>query len=303
MKKHLNFALRGLFSLVILSYIFYIIDIEKLFLAVGEVSIIQMLPVFFLFFITLGIMILKWRILLKKFIPVGIKKIIFIYWASKFINVFGLGAIGGEAYKALSFDKKKQALLSSLTDKALSLYWYLLVALSALISFFLLKESSVPRMAFSTSIICILLIMLSLGINSSKKTIGRFLSFPGAKKIKEALRSIDLKNKELLEHACLSVLLLLNSTLIYTLVFRALDAGNIFMRLLIFVPILKIGITLPISVQGLGISEFLFLKFAGISGIDPEVALLTSLLVYFLKLFFSMTGMIPFLFFGKRTRS
>lgn len=295
MKNLLKNIFRLTVSAGLLLYLFLILDLSKAIELTKEMDLVHLIIPFFLFFITYFLTIIKWKIILAKQIPVKTKDIFWIYWTANFFRIFSLGAIGSETYKALSFNKKKTALLASLLDKILSFYWYLLLGISFLIPYFFLDNS--PLILISAALILLIFTLATLFFNTNRKPLIDTVPF---KKIKVFLGKINFENKELSRHAAYSFLILFNSVLIYFLIFYALGVKNIFMELLIFMPILKFAIYLPISIGGLGVREYLFVQLAFFTNaMEAETALLAALMIYFLGLIYKLSGIIPFLLIKK----
>lgn len=120
------------------------------------------------------------------------------------------------------------------------------------------------------------------------------------KETKYFLKKINFKNKDLAAHALYSFLILINTAIIYFLIFYSLENKEIFIQLLVFIPLLKTATTLPLSINGLGIREYLFIQFAGLIQIQAETALLAALIAYFLLLSHRLTGIAPFFLCQKK---
>jgi len=289
--------IKFLISGIILIYVFFNIDFKEFFLLLKNIEYFYLIPAFLLLFVSLFLMVLKWIIILKKYIVIKLKRIFLIYWSSDFINIFGLGAIGGETYKMIAFENKKKALMTSLFDKILSFYWYLALGSSFLLSYVILKNTNITFVIFLGFCIYVLINLITLVLNYYRKKVIKKIPI---KKIRNILNKINLTSKNLIYHSLLSVLIIVNTALIYSLIFKSLSLKMMIVQLMIFIPILKIAVTLPISFEGLGVREFLFIKFASIVSINLELALLSSLIIYFLSMFYRFTGIIPFLFFNKK---
>jgi hypothetical protein len=68
-----------------------------------------------------------------------------------------------------------------------------------------------------------------------------------------------------------------------------------FYLLMIFSAIIVVAISVPVSVQGLGVREWLFVQFAVFVMMPLEVAVAVSILIYITGLIYRLFGMIPFL--------
>lgn len=292
MKKNYRVLLKIIISITILFYIFFKLEFEKIILSFSEINYLYLVPSLLLLFLSLFIMVIKWNLVLKKYLPYNTNNIFLLYWASDFTNLFGLGAIGGEAYKMSCFNEKKKALFTSLFDKVLSFYWYLFLGLSVFCSYSIFKHS-LSGVAFFSLLFYCLSTLFTLFLNSYRENIIKTIPIKG---VRDFINKINIDNKTILFHSFFAFLLIFNTAIIYSLIFKSLNLSELFfIQLLIFIPILLLATTLPISFQGIGVREYLFIEFAKINSITLETALLCSLLVYLLCLVYRVTGIIPFL--------
>lgn len=295
MNKYLKNLIKISISLIIIFYLFSNINLNEVLSPLKEINIYYLFFAFLLCFLSLLIMTFKWHLILKKYIDIGKKNLFKIYWASDFINLFGLGSVGGEIYKMISLNDKKKALASSLFDKLLSFYWYILLGVSTLISSCIFK--SIPLVLFFGIIFYLVLIFITLQINLKRKNIIQIIP---SKKISNFLNKINLTSYDLILHSFLSFLFIINSALIYSLVFISTGLGFKFIELIIFVPILTIATSLPISFEGLGVREYLFVELSKIILVNTELILLSSLIIGFIGLAYRLSGSISFIFFRNK---
>lgn len=293
-KGPLLFILKLSVSLAILTYLYFNTDMKQVSDSFKNADYYYFFAAFVFFFTSLIITALKWKTVLDAYIPIPRKKIIFIHWASDFINLFGLGAVGSETYKMLSFHNKKKALFTSLFDKLLSFYWYFLLALSMFTSYIVFKNQSSFLIFFVGMVGYAMLFLLTLRLNTVKELL--ILRIPIVR-VKEFMLKIKITNKALLYHSFWSALLVLNLAVIYLIVFRSVALRVDVVSLIIFLSILKFAVTLPISFEGLGVREFLFVEFARITSVNLELALLVSLISFVIGVMYRLSGIIPFLFF------
>src|SRR3989344_4152082 len=261
----MKLILKGFISGLILYSIFRKIDIQPIVSTLKTVDLTALILPFLLLFIIAGLMALKWHIFIRRFSPNTTLKNIFItYWASDFMNLLSLGSLGNETYKVLAFKNKTKAILATLADKVLSLIWYCLLVI----------------VFYITNQVALSIILFALAAHGLTKL---FKIFP--KIVRE------VKESELLLHSIYSLLIIGSRFVANALVFRAVGVNFEPSQLFIF-----IAVSLPISYQGLGVREYLYLQFAYITGQEPEKVLAVSLLLYVVGLLYKVSGLIPFSF-------
>ena len=266
----MKLILKGFISGLILYSIFRKIDIQPIVSTLKTVDLTALILPFLLLFIIAGLMALKWHIFIRRFSPNTTLKNIFItYWASDFMNLLSLGSLGNETYKVLAFKNKTKAILATLTDKVLSLIWYCLLVI----------------VFYITNQVALSIILFALAAHGLTKL---FKIFP--KIVRE------VKESELLLHSIYSLLIIGSRFVANALVFRAVGVDFEPDQLFIFIAVMIVAVSLPISYQGLGVREYLYLQFAYITGQEPEKVLAVSLLLYVVGLLYKVSGLIPFSF-------
>ncbi len=296
-KKIIFFIIKILISSLILFYVIKNLDIKKIFLSLNLISIYFFLFILIFLILSLFLMSLKWTLFLKKYKKIGLINLIKIYWASDFVNLLGLASIGGETYKTMAFKKdRKKVLFSSLLDKIYSFLWYILFAGSFFLSFFL-SQNLIIIFLSGLLISFVLSTLFIFFDNSIKNFLNSIIKVPFLKLI---LTESKISKKDLFLHLIYSLLFILNTSLIYSFIFYTLGLPIKILEFFIFIPILMIAITLPISFQGIGVREFLFVKFAEYTSLIPEKVLLVSFVIYISALIYGVLGAIPFLLFKRR---
>lgn len=282
-------------SILVLSFVFIKLDINKIVLSLKNINFFYLIPCLIILLILLVFMTLKWSIFLTKYNKTNFKKLMGIYWASDFANLFGIGTIGGETYKMFSFKEKKKALLSSLIDRTYSFIWYIFLGVSIFVVYFIMNDS------FMAILLGILLFSLVVKLYIKierliKRKIHKRIKNKFFKKI--IFESYRTK-KELTKHSFYCLIIISLQVILCSLIFSVVGFEIRTIELFIFIPILAIALVLPISFQGFGIREFLFITFAKLSLISPEKALIASFLLYLVELIYRLFGVIPFLILKK----
>ncbi len=222
----------------------------------------------------------KWHIFLNKSNPIEFKKLLKLYWAADFVNLFFLGALGSESYKAVSHKNKKDAFLSSMIDRVFSFLWYLEAGFIA----FLLYYFDFDFLFLIPLILIFVFISIQL-FYLFENFFGKF-SF---------LKQAFVSKKELFKHSIFALLYLFLVAFTYQISFLAVGIEINYFFLLLLVPVVIILTVLPISFSGLGIREFLFIQFGMLFAISIEQAVLASFILHFVGLIYRALGTIPFM--------
>ncbi|MCA9497447.1 MAG: flippase-like domain-containing protein [Nanoarchaeota archaeon] len=290
-KKIFFLILKLFISLFILWGVLTKIEFEKVFALFSQVSIIHIIILVILNFLSFIFMVLKWRILLIKYSNLNFRKLSSLYLASDFMNLFFLGVLGGEAYKVYYTKNRKASFITSIFDRLYSFYFYFIIcALFILIYFF-------PKYLIEISFIFLVILVLDINfypffydylINKYKKM--EFLKYAFISKI------------DMLKHFFYSFLYLLSVAFRFWFCFLIFGLNLNFYLILAMSAIVVIGISLPISIQGFGVREFIIIYFGSFFfGISAEIALAVSFLFYLSGLIYRLFGMIPFFLNKKET--
>lgn len=230
---------------------------------------------------------LKWKSLIPTTIPVTLVDLGSAYWSADFIGLFGLGFVGAEAYKVIRFRCARDVWMMSLADRLLSVVWAILFCAAAAATYFL----SFP--AIACIVLYGVLVFFTAGILRVRPAfvvalpIGPFRPF---------IRSgSGIPYRQLVKHGLLTGLSFCNLILMHYFLFMSLGLSLPVIQLCIFVPLLGIATALPISFQGIGTRELLFVQFARLTFQDPSVFLAVSAVSYLLLLSYAVAGLIPFI--------
>ena len=291
MNYWIKLLLKAIISLGILWYVNISVDWATLIETFDDITFGWVLVSFGATFVSLWLMTWKADIILRGYINYPVKYLVKVTWASDFINLFSLGPIGGEAYKMFAFGDPKQALFASLLDKVITYCWYLLIALSLAIPYWLTEQDlNLTLLWGAVGYIGISILVFIIFIYQKS-----FIRLIPSTRLKQRILSHHVSLSDAIRHSLISVASLLNIALKYILLFWALGISISVVEMILFIPILLIGLTLPIAIEGVGVREFLFVEFARTIGVSTESALIVSLMVYAITLGYKLTGIIPFL--------
>lgn len=244
-----------------------------------------------LMFLTMFYMVYKWKVMLDAYHKRSFYQLMLIYWASDFVNLFGLGGVGGESYKLLSLSSRKHALLSSLLDRIYSLVWYVLLAFSFFCCYFL--PLALVYKIFIGLILYVFLVALTLlCIRGVAIILKKLEKYRFINKIKFLA---NVPSKTLILHAAITLIISFVKVCMYGSIFSIVGMPVYFMEMFVLVPFIAVAITLPISFQGIGVREFILFQFANYVNADGEKIIVASFLMYIVGVIYRVTGCIPFI--------
>ena len=304
LKDILSLLLRISISAVLLIFLFKFnkIDIHAL---VGDIKSADKLLLavgFAIFFCGYFLGFLRWQMLLKAAgINIPLKRLISSFSGGVFFSIFLPSTIGGDFVRTVDLaehtKKAKEVIATVFLDR---LSGYIGLVLVILPGIWLGRNLVLDKVVFSSvSVIIILLVVVLLVLFNSfiYSKIKKFLSTPGAVKIKETIRNIHQEIHIFRNHKSMITGNLMLSFFIQiiapiTVYFIGLSLGikiN-FIYFLIFLPIIGAITLLPVAIGGLGLREGLFVVYFAKAGVIKQLALAMSLLSFSFVVFYGAIG-------------
>ncbi|MCF0215095.1 MAG: flippase-like domain-containing protein [Fibrobacteraceae bacterium] len=224
-----------------------------------------------------------------------------------FFNNLIPGGFGGDAVKSITFGKRfnqtsqsVSAVIIARIQGLLSLFIFFFGALP-----FVLVKYQVPigytLFMVGSSLLCLVLILFCLF--SDKITIPQFIlnRFSFISKMQESLSIYRSQKKQMflssLDSIWLQILTLFCSYAFFKAVGLNLDISII----IVFTSITTIVSMLPISLNGVGVREWVQISlFSGILGLEPAIVLSAGLLGYIPLLFQILQGVVVYIFISSK---
>ena len=309
--KNIIKALQLIFKLSVSAILIYALTSK-----IGGKTIIENIkalnPFIFLFAVFLYILASylssrRWRLLIPHSLET--KKLFSLYMIGSFFNTCMPGIIGGDAVKAyylhnelkLSESQKKAnelphstiAIASVFMDRYVGLFSLMVIGMIALP--FTMKYLTDMRLKWFLPVVFAALLSGSAVI--LKYRIGKGIKFLSA--IYDYFRLYSLKRGLLFKAFLYS--LVIQFTGIFSIYGLSLGLSmNIsFLSFLIFVPIIVLISTIPVSISGIGIREGAFVLLLGQIGVSSAAAVSLSLLWFLSFVFASMLGLLEYLRYKK----
>lgn len=305
-KSTLSKLIRPSVSLIALALVVRFIEPSVFLGVISRISFSTIAFVAFLY--TLGQLasVVKWSCLLRSSgITRPFSEILASYFLGMFVNTFGLGTVGGDAVRSLAIGrakgKKATAFATVIADRVhgltvLSIIGILGVFLAnpfegtpSFLSFMHDSQLTGPMISQNidqsgavetNSVLAIavgsaLFIGLALGWWVGPSLLQKV--FPPEHRLGSMVQRIALgfprQFHVLLEATLLSVVLHALQIVIHVVIARALGVPLPLTLLLAIVPIVNIASSLPLSINGVGVREALYLFFFSARGIPPETAI------------------------------
>lgn len=294
LKKILSVLLRVSISIILLALLFKLnrIDIRGLVNDIKGVNKLFLGAGFVVFFLGYLLGFLRWRmLLLAAGIRISWKKLVSSFSGGIFFSIFLPSTIGGDVVRSADLAehtrKAKEVIATVFLDRLSGYIGLVFVVLPAIL---LSRGLVLDRIVFSSvAVIIVLLVIILLVLFNSfiYSGITRFLTTPGAERIKEMIKDMHREIHIFRHRRRIIVYNLLLSFFIQiitpvSIYFIALSLGvkiN-FIYYLIFVPIIGAITLLPVAIGGLGLRESLFVVYFAKAGVIKQLALAMSLLSF-----------------------
>lgn len=306
-KPAVSLALRVTVSALLLAYLIRLSAFTEIARAFSRINPLYLLGFFALYFSSVFLTSVRWRILLRTWdIEARLVTLLRYILTGLFMNNFLPGSLGGDAYRLYSGGRDT----GKLDAVAATIFYERVLSYASLVTLGLvalsIRADPASDLTFWLLLGGVFLALTGLTAVSTLPAFGRwaenFVSrFPFAEKLrlKDWVHSFRFK----VRHPGLLGVVFLLSFLIqfmdifaFRLVGAAIQLPVRISDLLLFVPLLYLAILLPLSVNGIGIRESVFVLFAASWGITSADAVAFSLTVFALNLAGSLVGGIIYWF-------
>jgi len=265
---------------------------DKWLLAVGFLT--------FFFIYVLGF--LRWQMLLKATeIVIPLKKLISSFCGGIFFSIFLPSTIGGDLVRTADLaghtKKTKEVIASVFLDRLSGYTGLVFVILPAILLGRNLVLDKVVFTSVFAIIILLIVVLLVLFNNFIYNKITKFLTAPGAGRIKETVKEMHQEihlfrnhKKMIIYNLVLSFLIQLVGPVAIYFIGLSLGIKINLTYFFIFIPIIGAITLLPIAIGGLGLREGLFVVYFAKAGVIKQLALVMSLLSFSFVVFYGAIG-------------
>ena len=270
-------AFKLIISLCLLLYIFTRIDLNVLrelsFLTGGYLVICLIITLASLLFMSF-----RWKILLKKYTSCKclLSELFKFYLIGMFFNIFLPGAIGGDVTRIYNASKKYD-----ITVKKSTVFVFIerIVGLVSVVIIFCLGSLIISdyyeMMNYDRSLLFLIITIIILAIVSLKTYLNK---------------KIDIDYKLITLIFLLSIIGQFGDILIVRLFCYNFSLPVTIYHIMVIMPLVYISSLIPISFGGLGVREGTMAVLFSFIGIDSSIAVIISLLLYFVKVGVGIIG-------------
>jgi len=288
--------LKLFFSITVSIFFIYIslgkIDHENLTNLLINANPIYLFLVFILEFILIEVSAHRWNFILKSFgVFLNTKLVFRIFYKSLFFGSFMPGTLGIDSAKVYFMKKNKvsvsKSLLSIIVDKIFTLYGLLVVST---ISFFFLKNDTLSSelsyifgFIFPVTTAVGFVFFASLKFFSNRNINLSFIKYINS-------FTSGLKTNFFSSSIFFSILGAFNYSFQFYLAYKAFGFGGNFFIFSLFVPVIIILQSLPISFLGFGLREYSAIYLFGLFGAQADISFMASCAFLFVSLLCILFG-------------
>jgi glycosyltransferase 2 family protein len=278
-KKFIYNLIKITIFISIISYILSRSDFGRIFLVLKEINIFYLILSLFVSLTVVFMMSYRWRLILEE---VGIKKsqkkIFFINYYSQFLNNFFPGFLGGDTYKVLSLGEEKRKVIKSVfIDRITGLIIQGIISIPAIIIIIFLFGKNYFYLIFVFSFFLVALLISVLCFEYIRQKL--FLLI-------KRMSNYMFNPKILLAGLIIFVLMILNARLIFT----AIGWKVPLITFIIFIPLINLIASLPLTIRGYGVKEILFIYLLSI---DISSVFVFSIISFVTNILHTSLGAIP----------
>ena len=295
-KRYIKLGLKALISVSFVIWLIYRIDWSEVLIYVEKIEVWHVFLYIALYLVSMLISAYKWRIITKsKQIYSNLWDLSVFYLTGTFINNFMPSFIGGDAYRSYEVGKRSQnefaqSASTVIFDRVTGfLATFILVIIFSLFNFKKVLESPIL-------IITNILILSSFGIDAALIMIRRTPLWVFIKKlVPESIIRVaqEMKsfsgNKKILYSSILwgMIFNFVGVAVLNWIIFWSLNIRIDLLDYLSVIFLISIVTAAPISINNIGISEWAYVTFFGIFGVNPAAVVTIPIMTRFFKMFAS----------------
>jgi len=302
-KKIASLILRVSVSIILLVFLFNLVDKKNLIQIIKNADKPLLLIAFFILFASYALCIFRWDMLLRAAkVHLPFKRVIISGAGGMFFSLFLPSTIGGDLIRSIDlaiYTKRTHEVVATVLLDRLSGYTGLVImALLAVLCGWRFIEGD-TNVLFSVVIITAILVTLLLILfnRSLYSRINKLLHSPQAGKIRQFIKDLHQEMHIFRHHTdvvvgnlMLSLVIQIMSPLTFYIIALSLGIKINAVYFFIFIPIIGAIILLPISLGGLGLRDATTIFFFAKAGVSKDMAFAMSLLSFFFILIVGIAG-------------
>lgn len=313
-KNHFVTLLKLVFSISLISWLLTSTDIKQIFTSMSDVNVTYLIFAVGLQFVGSFLTVLRWQLLLAaQGVPSKVRFLFGSWLTACFFNQFSPSTVGGDSirlYDSWRLGASKSVALAIVgVDRLIGLMVLVLLAVVALFFTNALTEKF-PMLSVSVIFGALGLMLCTWWIFSPSLKAKTFIEtiiqrMPGKlnrilMKFHSALMLFNGRNVVLGKSLLISILLQINVVSFYYLIGLSMGFTIAFTSFLLMIPVATFVLLLPVSINGIGLREAVFVFLLASFGIASEVAIAFSWLVFGLFLAYGLLGGVVY-YFRKNT--
>lgn len=288
MRRRLLNLLRIVLSLGLLAFLLTKVGLRDTWESLQGANLDYLLAVFFLYLLSIVLRSYRWRIFLNtQDVQASIPKLISLYLIGVFFNLVLPTGFGGDVVRIYELSHYSSRTASSITTVFMDRLSGFLALFAMAASALAFSYRLVPPEAGVTIIVIFLASLVGTGALFSRSFWRRLKELPllsslvQKERVKELYLSAQIYSfPPFLQAVFLSLAFNILLMIMNYLAALAFGVRISFWYFLLFIPIISFLLLLPISLSGLGVREGVYVYLFSRVGVDPALALATSLSIY-----------------------
>lgn len=309
-KKALQTGIKFAISIALMVWILQGVDLTETLAIIGSANVFVLLFAFLFKLFGYYISAIRWRLLLRaQGADASIPFLIGSYWVGFFFNNILPSSIGGDVIRVYDSWRSGADRATALTVIFVDRFQGILALMFIVLVMLLIPSpltANIPLTGLGVFLGLIGMLVLCWLIFVTPRTLSNWvgrIEWKPVQKISATLGKIAIafevfqKKKRVLFNALwLSFLLQINVVVYHYIVAVALNLDVPFYSYFITIPVITLVITLPISINGIGVREQLFIAFFAAFAVPKTEALAYSLLLYAILLIQGLIGGLVYAF-------
>lgn len=289
MKKKLLNLLKVVLSLGLLAFVLLSVGVQDALDALQGLDWRYLVVAFVLFQAGLVIRAYRWHVLLRALdVTVSYGRLVVLYFVGFFFNTFLPSGFGGDVVKMFELSQHSrrgaESVSAVLAERIVGLLASCLLALISLVFGFRLVP--LPVTGFIAALTLGILsgggILLQRDLWERLPLIGRLARQERVRKLSTAMLAYD--GRSLLVALLVGIVFTVVQAWSTLYVALAMDVHISFLYFILFTPVIGAVTTLPISLNGLGVREGVYVVLFTQAGVQAPQAMAMSLVIYVLRL-------------------
>ncbi len=302
-KQIISITLRISISIILLIFLFRLVDKKNLIEIIKNADKPLLLIAFFIFLSSCALGIFRWDMLLKAAkINLPLKRVIISSAGGTFFSLFLPSTIGGDLVRSIDLavhtKRTHEVVATVLLDRLSGYIGLVAVALFAVLFGWRFIQDNTGAL-FSVAIITAVLVavLLILFNRFLYSRINKLLQTPSAGKIREFIKNLHQEmhifrhhTDILVNNLFLSLVIQIISPLAFYIIALSIGIKINIAYFFIFIPIIGAIILLPISLGGLGLRDATTIFFFAKAGVSKDMAFAMSLVSFLFILILGVIG-------------